>query len=107
MIMEHGEDTAPHLLDASKRLAHQALVVAENRAQLFLLEMQEERDRISRSFFLSLGIAVLVLLAGMALTALIVVACWQWSPVIPLLILVLIYSGIAGFFYMQLAQIRR
>lgn len=105
--MESPRDTAPHLVDASKRLAHQALVVGENRIQLFLLEMQEERDHIFRAFWLSLGIAIFVLLTGTALTILITVSCWQWSPVAVLAILVLVYGGIAGFLYGQLARLRR
>src|SRR5580698_6361957 len=105
--MEPTMDTAPHLVDASKRLARQALVVGENRIQLFLLEIQEERDQIFHAFWLSMGIMVFVLLMGVALTLLIAVACWQWSPVIALSILVVVYGGIAGVLYAQMARLRR
>jgi uncharacterized membrane protein YqjE len=100
-------DHEPNLTDASKRLAQQALVVCENRIQLFLLEAQEEQERIFRAFWLSLALAVFILLAGIALTLLVVVACWQWSPVAALSMLVLVYGGMAGFIYAQLARLRR
>ena len=45
--METSE-TAPHLLDASKRLAHQAFVCGENRLDLFLVELREEREHVGR-----------------------------------------------------------
>ena len=105
--MESPADTEPHLADASKRLAQQALVVCENRIQLFLLEAQEEREQIFRVFWLSVAMAVFVLLAGVALTLLIVVACWQWSPVAALSILVVVYGGTAGFLYAQLNRLQR
>jgi uncharacterized membrane protein YqjE len=94
-------------VDASKRLAQQALVVCENRIQLFLLEAQEEREHIFRAFWLSMAMAVFVLLAGVALTLLIAVVCWPWSRVAALAILVAVYGGIAGFLYAQLARLRR
>jgi uncharacterized membrane protein YqjE len=105
--MESPADAEPHLVDASKRLAQQALVVCENRIHLFLLEAQEERDQIFRAFWISMSVAVFVLLAGIALTGLVVVACWQWCPVGALIILVALYGGMAGFYYSQLVRLRR
>ena len=105
--MESPADPEPNLADASKRLVQQALVVCENRIQLFLLEAQEEREQIFRAFWLSLALVVFILLAGVALTLLIAVACRQWSPVAALTCLVVVYGGIAGFFYAQLARLRR
>jgi uncharacterized membrane protein YqjE len=97
----------PSLTDASKRLARHAIVIWENRVQLFLLEVEEERDQIIRMAQFGVGIAVFVMLACMTLTALITVACWQWSPVAVLSILFVVYSGIAGFFYWQLKRLQR
>jgi uncharacterized membrane protein YqjE len=105
--MESTAETKPHLADASKRLAQNALIVCENRFQLFLLEAQEEREQIFRLFWLTVAMAVFVLLAGVALTLLIVAACWQWSPVAALSTLVVVYGGIAGFLYAQLNRLQR
>jgi uncharacterized membrane protein YqjE len=107
--MEQSPDSAPHLADASKRLARQALVICENRLELLLLEAQDEREQIFRAFWLSLGAAVFSMLAGMALTILVAAACWtwNWSPVTALAILLLLYLGAALYFYGQLARLRR
>lgn len=105
--MEPKEDAVPSLIDASKRLARHAMVIWENRVQLFLLEVEEERNQIIRMFALGAGIAVFVMLAFMTLTALIAVACWKWSPLGTLAILVVLYGGTAGFFYWQLKRLQR
>jgi uncharacterized membrane protein YqjE len=105
--MDASADNPPHLADASKRIAQEALVIFENRMELLVLEIQEERERIMRAFWLSLAAAVFGLLAGVALSIAIAVVCWQWSPVAVLLILAALYAGIAGFLARQLAQLRR
>ena len=105
--METRADSAPHLKEASKHLAHQALAVCENRLHLFLLEAQEERENIYRACGLAAGAAMFILLAGVALTLLVAVACWPWSPVAALAILFVIYSSAACLFYRQLAKMRR
>jgi uncharacterized membrane protein YqjE len=105
--MDAPPDNPPHLADASKRIAQQTLVIFENRMELLLLEIQEERERIMRAFWLSLGAAVFALLAGVALSIAIAVACWPWHPVAVLLILAALYAGIAGFLARQLAMLRR
>lgn len=105
--MENSEEPVPHLFDATRRLAHQALATGENRVKLFLVEAQEECEKIFRLFWMSLVIAVLMLLAGITLTALIAVACWHWSPVTALAILVVLYLGGAAFFFVRLMRLRQ
>ena len=105
--METPADSGHHILEASKRVAQQALVICENRMELLLLEFQEERERILRALLLSMGLAVFGLLAGVALTVAIVVVCWSWSPLGAMLILVALYGAIAAFFYVQLVKLRR
>jgi uncharacterized membrane protein YqjE len=108
--MEASADTEPHLLDASRRMAHQIMVAGENRMDLFLVEVQEERDQIFRAFALSMGIAIFSVLAGGALTALVAIVCFMWSPAVAavaLAILLAAYAGLAGLLYAQLARLRR
>ena len=83
------------------------MVVWENRLELFLLEVEEEREQILTLFKLGVGIAVFVLLAVMALSALIIVACWKWSPIGALAILVALYGGIAAYCFAQLVRLRK
>jgi uncharacterized membrane protein YqjE len=83
------------------------MVICENRVELLLVEVLEERERMLRAFWLSLGTAVLALLAGVALTMAFVVACWEWSPLGALVILAAVYGGGAGLLYRQLSRLRR
>ena len=91
MTMETPADNAPNLAETSKRLAQRTLVICENRLELLLVEVEEERERILRVVWLGLGALVFGLLAGVALTAVVAVAFWQQSPVAALLILALLY----------------
>jgi uncharacterized membrane protein YqjE len=105
--MDASTDNPPHLVDSSKRVAQQAFVIFENRMELLVLELQEERNRILRAFWLSLAVAVFAFLTGVALSIAIAVACWHWSPLGAMLILAALYASIAGLLFQQLAQLRR
>lgn len=80
----------------SRRIAQQLLTIAENRLNLMTVEVQEERNRLLHVCFLALGIAGCGLLAGMALTAAIVLVGWAWSPLGVLLILAAGYLSAAA-----------
>jgi uncharacterized membrane protein YqjE len=105
--METPSDTMPQLADASKRLAQRALVICENRIELLMVEVQEERERILRAIWLALGAAALGLLAGVALTAVIAVAFWRQSPLAALIILTVLYAVAATVLYARLAKLQR
>jgi uncharacterized membrane protein YqjE len=105
--METPAETLPHLADASKRLAQRAFVICENRIELLMVEVQEERERILRAIWMALAAAVFGLLAGIAFTALIAVAFWQQSPVITLLVLTLLYAGGGLFLCLRLVRLQR
>jgi len=71
------------------------------------VEVQEERERLLHALLLALGVATFGLLAGLTLTAAIVVLLWAWSPWAALVILTGIY-GIAGIcLYRQLTGVMR
>jgi uncharacterized membrane protein YqjE len=105
--METSPDTVSHLADASKRLAQRALVICENRLELLVVEVQEERERILHAIWLVLGAAAFCLLAGIALTVVIVVALWQQSLIAALLILTALYTIAAVCFYGRLTRLQR
>ncbi len=105
--METPPDTGLHLSDASKQVVQRALVICENRLELLMVEMQEERDRILRVFWLSLAAAIFGLLAGIAITAVIVVALWQLHPVVALLILAALFAAAAVSCYGRMQQLQR
>jgi uncharacterized membrane protein YqjE len=93
--METATDNFEPLGTSSKRFARRLLIIGENRLELLLVEVQEERERLLHAFLLGLGMAAFGLLAGLTLTAAIVVGLWACSPVIVLLTLTGLY-GVAG-----------
>lgn len=54
--------------------------MGENRVQLLVVEVEEERNRLFRLLLLALGASVFGLLASMAFTALLVFWLWSVSP---------------------------
>jgi uncharacterized membrane protein YqjE len=99
--------TFTQLAAASKRFAQRVLTIGENRIELLVVEVQEERDRLLRAILLALGIAAFGLLAGITLTLGVAVWLWNYSPGLALLILMLIYVAIAVVLYTRLTRLRR
>ena len=94
------------LATTSKTFARRLLTIGENRLELLTVEMQEERERLLHAFLLALGMVAFGLLAGLTLTAAIVVWLWAW-PVTVLLILTGIYGAVGIFFYRRLTGLLR
>ena len=63
----------------SKDYARLLVTIAENRVELLAVEMQEELHRLVRMTMLMLGVAVFGLLAGMTITAALVMVL-QYPP---------------------------
>jgi uncharacterized membrane protein YqjE len=103
--METPPDTGLNLVGASKRVAWRLLAICHNRAELLMVEIQEERERARVIVFLASAMAVLGLLAGITITALIVCAAGSYR-LLALGILAIIYIGGAVFFYFKLAGIQ-
>jgi uncharacterized membrane protein YqjE len=105
--MDPSANSGPPLRELAKRLAQQALIVLENRLELLLVEAEEERERILRAVCLCLGAAVFGLLAAVALTAGVLLACWTWSPLAAALGLAALYGTGCVFLCVRLARLRR
>jgi uncharacterized membrane protein YqjE len=105
--MEDSSPTLSEVAVTSKRIAHRLLTVSENRFELLMLELEEERDRLLQALWLTLGMAAFGVLAGFALTGLIVVLLWQYSPAGALAIVTAFYVGIAFLLYAKLKQLRQ
>ncbi len=104
-------ETAPNhdgqFAETSRRFARQLLTIGENRLELLMVEVQEERERLLHAILLSLGIAALGLLAGGALTGAVVVLLWDVSRLAALLVLAGLYGAGAAYFYRQLMLVIR
>ena len=91
----------------SKHFARRLLIIGENRLELLMVEVQEERERLLRAILLALGVAALGLLAGGALPGVIVVLFWDFSPVAVFLALTGFYGAAAAVLYQRLTVLLR
>jgi uncharacterized membrane protein YqjE len=105
--MEESNASFRQLAASSKHFARRLLTIGENRLELLTVEVQEERERLLHAFLLALGVAVFGLLAGLTLTAAIVVGLWTWSPLAVLLILTVLYAAAGIFLWRQLTILLR
>jgi len=94
--MEATTVSFKRLAASSRDLARRLLTLGENRLELLAVEVQEERERLLRALLLALAVAAFGLLAGITLTAAIVLS-WPQNPVAVLLILTVIY-GLSAIF---------
>jgi uncharacterized membrane protein YqjE len=104
--MEPNGHHAASLGTSAKRIFRRMLTIGENRFELLLVELQEERERWVLAILLALGVAIFALLAGVALTGAVAVALWNFSPVAAMLAMSLIYLTIAAVLYQRLAKLR-
>jgi uncharacterized membrane protein YqjE len=104
-----GESTASfRLLAAAARLfARRLLTIGENRIELLTVEVQEERERLLQALLMALTVAAFGLLAGMTLTALVVVALWGCSHWAALLALTVLYGAAGVCLYRRLSRLLR
>jgi uncharacterized membrane protein YqjE len=105
--MEAATVNFQQLAATSKRFARRMMTVGENRLELLMVEVQEERERLLHAILLALGIATFGLLTGMALTAAIVVLLWGYSHVAVLLTVAGLYAASAVFLYRRLTLLLR
>jgi uncharacterized membrane protein YqjE len=100
--MEPATIGVGQLVETSKRFARRLLTIGENRLELLTVEVQEERERRVYAVLLALGVAAFGLLAGITLTAAIVVWLWAYYPVAVLLTLTGLYGVAAVCLYRRL-----
>ncbi len=105
--MEAATVSLKQLAATSKTFARRLLTIGENRLELLTVEVQEERERLLHAFLLALGVAVFGLLAGLTLTATIVVLLWTWSPWAALMTLTVLYALTGIILYRRLIGVMR
>lgn len=104
--METPPDTDAHLAGAIKRFLWRVLAVGHNRAELLMVEIQEEQIRAQVTMFLAAGVAVFGLLATMTVTA--VIACAFASHLLLTLGILAAFYCIGTFiFYVRLMRMLR
>jgi uncharacterized membrane protein YqjE len=105
--METESVSFKQLAATSRRFAQRLLTIGENRLELLTVEVQEERERLLHAFLLALGMAVFGLLAGITLTAAIVIWLWAYSPAAVLLALTGLYGVAVVCLYRRLTGLLR
>ncbi len=105
--MEESAGSFRQLAASAKDFARRLLTIGENRLELLTVEVQEERDRLLRAFLLALAAAAFGMLAGITLTALIVVLLWNFSHWAALLALTVLYAAAGLFLYRRLTVLLR
>jgi uncharacterized membrane protein YqjE len=101
------ESSFSQLTATSKQMVRRLATIGENRLELLVVEVQEERERLLHTFLLALGAGAFGLLAGLTFSAAIVVLLWAWSPVAVLLILTVLYGTAAICLYRRLIGLLR
>lgn len=90
--METSTESGPGLFRSVKRLLNTALAGVENRIELFLVELREERFRLFDVLLLGCAVAVLGFMALVMTTVTLVVVFWDSARVPVLVILSVCYS---------------
>ncbi len=103
--MDPATDSFAPFGGAAKRFARRLLTIGENRFELLMVEVQEERERLLRVILLALGAAVFGLLAGLTLTTALLVLLWPYSPLVTLLTLTGLYGAVAVWLHRRLTGI--
>jgi len=103
-MIETPPDTEPNLAEMTKRVVWRLMTIFQNRTELLMVELQEERERLRMIIFLAVGIAVLGFLGGITVTAVIALAAGDHA-LAALIILAAIYICGAMFFYIKLARL--
>ena len=92
---------------SARRLVRRLLTIGENRIELMMVEVQEQRERLLHTILLALGIAAFGLLAGITLTGAVVVLLWPVSRLWVFVALTALYGGAAVFLYSRLTATLR
>ena len=75
--MDTPSEARPGLFGSSKRLLNTVLAIAENRLELFLVELREERFRLFNALLLVCGLAAFGFMALLLGSFTLVVAFWD------------------------------
>jgi len=89
--MEAPEENTPGVFESLGRLLKTATVIARNRFELLLVEVQEERWRFFHALLLAGVALILALMTLMAATLAIVVVCMEADRLDLVVALVLLY----------------
>lgn len=103
--MEGESPPLATMATASKNIVRDVLAMGENRLELLMVELQEERERVFHSLLLLMAVMTFALLTGLAFTVLMVALFWRDHPQTGALVLTLFYGGCSGFLYYRFQKL--
>lgn len=104
----HGANSSGESLGTTaSRVARRLLATGGNRVELLMLELAEERERVLGATLLAVGVGVLSILAGVALTLGLALVLWDHSPLLALGAMTLLYAMGAVVLMLRLQAIWR
>ena len=80
-----------HLAATSVQILRDLQLIFANRVELLLLELKEEQPRLLQALVLGLAAGLGLLMAVLCLTAFIVVLGWDYSPLLTLVLITVLY----------------
>ena len=105
--MEPATISLGQLAASARRFTRRLLTIGENRLELMMVEVQEQREQLLHAMLLALGVAAFGLLGGITLTGAVVVLLWDLSPLGVFLALTALYCAAAVFLYRRLTLMLR
>jgi uncharacterized membrane protein YqjE len=105
--MDSNPTSLGDLLTHTRRIFKRLVMIGENRFELWLVELLEERQRLMHLLLLAAGVAVFGLLAVLALSATLVVLLWDVSHVGTLAALAVFYGVMAAVFFQRLTALQQ
>jgi len=105
--MEPATISLGQLAASARRFTRRLLTIGENRLELMMVEVQEQREQLLHAMLLALGVAAFGLLGGITLTGAVVVLLWDLSPLGVFLALTALYGAAAVFLYRRLTLMLR
>ena len=105
--MEPAAASLGQLLDASKHFARRLFTIGENRLELLIVEVQEERMCLLKAIMLLLSVAVFGFFALLALNIIVLLLLWNTSPLAVLVGLTIVHASIAFALYRRLIILLR
>jgi uncharacterized membrane protein YqjE len=105
--MEASPETGSGISGPGKRIVQRLFMIMENRIQLAMVELEEERERVLLAVSLAIGAAVSALLAIVLLNVAIILVLWNYCPLLVIGLFTVFYATAATLLFMKLSRMRR
>jgi uncharacterized membrane protein YqjE len=102
--MSESERLISGLAGNSRKLVQDVLAAGENRLDLLVVELQEEREQTYQAVGLLLSFTAVMVLFGFAVTTAVVVGFWEVSRIWPVCGMALLWAAVAALVWRRLRR---